>query len=252
MATNDPPIQIPQQPDDDVLAFLRGKTPEELDAIEAHEVCPACHGSKVTPGSADPCAACEGTGRTFVPRVFFPEALRRRDARGRVVEEPVYLVLPGEPDFQKAQREATRYIATEYGRPDVKTQAQARELVGEVRFEATENAAIVSLCTRNRQPPHIRAYLLNVLIATYAPTTIADVFNRIDMLRRLWDVRVSSLSEVQFWAMCSELARVKNASPFVVLDHGLHGPFTTKLAEELMRYRTCRSCSGCTHPSTQA
>jgi hypothetical protein len=249
--TNDRrPIQIPQQPDDEVIAFLRGKTPEELNAIEAHELCPGCNGAKVQPGTSDPCAVCSGTGRSAIPRMFFPEALRRRDARGRIVEEPVYLTIPTEPDMLRAQRETVTYIAREYGAPDVKTITAAREIVGALRFQAIENAALVSLCARNMQPPHIRAYLLNVLLATYSPSTIADVYTRLDTLHRLWDVRVSYLTEEQFRAMCAELARVKNASPFVALDHALHGPFVTSLAERLTAFQTCSSCSGCKHRST--
>ncbi len=237
--TTTPTIQIPQQPPDDVLDWLRGKTPEELHAIEAHEPCATCR------GGGGPCEDCRGTGKASAPRRFFPEALRYRNAAGKIVEERVLLVIPLEDDLADATREAVAHVAAKYPKEVVKTPAHARELIGEVRFELLDIFALVSLCVRNVAPPHIRAYKLHTLLRTFDPSTLNDVFGRIDMLRRLWDVRVSQINENQFWGLCAELARVRNASPFVALDPGLHGPSISRLAVELHAYRTCSSCSGC-------
>lgn len=240
MTTTPPPVQIPQQPPDDVLDWLRGKTAADLGAIEAHEPCATCKGVK-----AGDCPDCAGTGRASVPRIFFPEAIRYRDARGKIAEERVLLVVPREDDFAQAAREAVAHVARFHSKQTCETPAQARALVGEVRFESLENAAIVALCVRNVAPPHIRAYKLHVLLQTFDPATLADLFARIGYLRRLWDVRVHQLTETQFWGFCAEVARVQNISPLVVLDDGLHAAFIERLASELHAYRTCKSCSGC-------
>lgn len=243
--TTTPPTQIPQQPSDDVLAWLKGKTAADLGAFAAHEPCATCLAVK-----ASDCPDCGGTGKAGVPRTFFPDAVRYRDASGKIVEERVLLVIPREPDFQQAQREATAHVAKAHPKTLCDTAAEARALIGEVRYESLENSAVVSLCVRNTAPPHIRAYKLHTLIATYDPTTINGVFKRLGMLRTLWDADVAQLTEEQFWGFCAEVARVENTSPLVVLDDGLLAAFTTRLASELHAYRTCKSCSGCREHST--
>jgi hypothetical protein len=234
------PLQIPQQPHDDVFEWLRGKTPEQLGAIEAHEPCPTCKGA----ARGSPCDDCDGSGKASVPRIFFPEVLRYRNGLGKIVEEPVHLVLPREDDFAQATREAVEHVARQYPKKSVETPAQARELIGEVRFELLDTFALVGLCVRNRIPPHIRAYKLHVLLATFDPATLNDIFGRLEMLRKLWDVRVSQLDEAQFWALAAEVARVKNTSPFVVLVPALHGPCIVRLASEAIASRTGNSSTG--------
>lgn len=234
--------QIPIQPDDEVLAWLRGKTAADLKAIEAHEVCSACLGAKRAKEGA--CGECEGTGKALAPRNFFPESLRYRGPTGDVIEEPVLFVVPREDDLEEATREAVKHVAQKHPDMKVKTPAQATELIGELRFALLETRATVSLCTRVVQPPHIRAYRLHVLIQRFDPSTLDDAYTRIDMIRRAWDVRVRHLTEDQFWGVASEVARVKNTSPLVVLDPVLHEPFVTRLAAEAMRSRTGSSSTG--------
>ena len=244
--TTTPTIQIPQQPPDDVLDWLRGKTPEELHAIEAHEPCATCRGVR-----ASECLDCDGSGKAAVPRTLFPESIRYRDRRGKVVEEPALLTFPREDDLLQAAREAVAHVAKLHPKKPCDTPGEARALVGEVRYENLENAAVVALCVRNVAPPHVRAYKLHVMLQTFDSDTIVDVFNRIGVLQKLWSVRVSQLTEAQFWGFCAEVARVENASPLVVLDAGLLNAFVVRQACELTAFRTCKSCSGCSHDSTQ-
>lgn len=239
---SDSPIQIPQQSGEDVFAWLKGKTPAELNAIEAHEPC-ACRAGPFGKPVAD-CPDCGGSGKAGIPRLFFPEALRYRNKAGTIVEERVMFVIPREDDLSLATREAVEHVQRQYPKRKVETPAQARELIGEIRFELLDTFALVSLCVRHRDPPHGRAYKLHVFLATFDPTTINDAFGRIEMLRRLWDVRVSELDEEQFWALAAEIARVKNTSPFAVLAPGLHEPFITRLACELHVSRTGKSSTG--------
>jgi hypothetical protein len=242
------PIQIPQQPPDDVLAWLRGRTIEQLGAIDAREQC-VCRAKNF--GQAKPdCPECSGSGVAGPMRCFFPEVIRYRDSAGKIIEEPVYLVIPREDDLAEATREAIAHVARQYPGETVKTPAQAREFIGEIRYELLEIFALVSLCVRSRQPPHIRAYMLHHLLRTFDSSTLNDLFGRLELLRKLWDVRVSQLTEAQFWGMAAEVARVKNTSPFVVLAPALHDPFIARLAAELHAFRTCKSCSGCKGHST--
>lgn len=226
-----------------MLEWLRGKTVADLKAIEAHEVCSSCLGTKRTPSG--PCVDCEGTGRESAPRNFFPESLRYRGPRGDVIEEPVLLVIPREDDLANATKEAVAHVARMYPDSKVKTPAQATELVGDIRFTLFEGFAQLAICVRNVQAPHIRAYIsLHHMLRRFDPSTLNDAYARLDMIRKLWDVRVRQLDEEQFWAVASEVARVKNTSPLVVLDPALHEPFVTRLAAEAMRSRTGKSSTG--------
>lgn len=251
MTTNASPIQIPIQPHRDSLAWLAGRKASELGVVEAHELCATCRGTKVRVPTAEPCNDCEGTGRALAPTQFFPEALRRRGTTGEIIEEPVYFVIPREDlEIQRAQDMAIAHIAAHYKDQSIKTAEQAKERAGEQRFAAKENAALVSLCARNREPPHIPAYTLRTLLDRFTSTTIGDAVRRIWTLHDIWSVNVNYLTDEQFWAMAAEIARVGNASPFVVLDAALRGPFVTMLAAEAMRSRTASSSAGSSAPST--
>jgi len=92
---------------------------------------------------------------------------------------------------------------------------------------------------------------LPLLLADFLPDSIADAYERIELLRRTWSIRASSLTEAQFWGLCAELARVKNISPLAGLAPALQGAFMVRLAEISLSYRTLRSSSGSSDSSTQ-
>lgn len=234
-------LQTPQ-PTDDLEAWIRGKTPAQLQAIEVHEPCPVCRGS--TRQGEERCDACDGTGKAPIPTPLFPDALRYRDGMGKVCELGVYFKIPGEDDLGQATKDAVAYVAHLHKGKKVETPDQARELVGAMRFESYDNAAVVALCTRSRRAPHGREYMLHVLLKSIPPTTIAAAFERLSQLRRLWDVSVGELSEGQFWGFVKEVARVRNISPLGVLVPALQSAFIVRLAYELQASLTPSSSSG--------
>lgn len=231
MADNDfehllAPNPLPSQPPEDVIAWLRGKTREELKAIEI-------------PGS-------EGG----MPQQRFPDALRYRRGNGDECSIPVLFKIPNDDDNDDAAQEAIRYIAKKRGDPSIRTQAQAIEQVGAIRFANFETAAIVSLCTFDVKPPHPRAYLLPLLLHDFPADLIQDAFDRIELLRRTWTVRVSSLTEAQFWAYCAEIARCRNISPLAGLASALQDALMVRMANESLSYRMSLSSSGSNDSST--
>lgn len=210
----------------EVLSWVRGRTPDELGAIEVMD------------------------RDAVIPTTLFPEALRYRDARGKVVEVPVLLKVPYEDDLGQATKDAVQFVAQLHKGKKVETPDQARELVGVTRFENLDTAAVVALCARSVKPPHGREYLLPVLVRSFPPTTIQACFDRIAILRRLWDPNVAQLTEKQFWAFASEVARVRNLSPLAVLVPALQSAFIARLAVELMASRTSKPSSGSSASST--
>lgn len=251
MTTTKLPIQIPIQPLRSSLAWLAGRKVSELGVVEAHELCPSCRGTKIRVPSAERCPDCEGTGRALAPRQFFPEALRRRGPTGEIIEEAVYFVIPHEDlEIQRAQDMTIAHVAALVKDPSIKTPEAARAAVGEDRYSAKECAALVSLCARNREPPHIPAYTLRTLLDRFPTSTITRAMRDIWALRDIWSVDVKTLDEEQFWALASEIVRARNASPFVVLDPDLRGPFVLALAEAAMRSRMQSSSAGSSTSST--
>ena len=216
----------PFQPPDDVIAWLRGKTPEELHAIE------------------------HPTGDGRIPRVLFPDVLRYRNSRGESCEVPVLFKIPTDDDLAAATAEAVKHVAERIAKVPKLTRAEAVDLVGPARFENFDTAALVSICALDPKNPAVRAYQLWLLLADFLPDSIADAFERIELLRRTWSIRASSLTEAQFWGLCAELARVKNISPLAGLAPALQGAFMVRLAEMSMNCRMKHSSSGSSDSST--
>ncbi len=244
--TTPPDPLIPHQPDPaDALAWLKGKTPEELGAIEVQEPCAWCRGAP----RKDTCAACGGTGKAGLVTLF-PGALSYRNARGQEVREELLWKIPGELELTRATKAAVEFVALEHPKQKVENIAAAQALVGEQRFLALENAALVCAAARSTKAPHGPLYLLPIFLQTFPRTTQVNAFFELDTLSKLWDVRVGHLTEEQFLAFVAELARVRNITPFAVLALDLQAPFIVRLACELRAFQTCNSCSGCTQHST--
>ena len=244
----DPFTPIPFQPDPkDAFAWLRGKTPEELQAIEVVEPCAWCHGT--TQRAGKPCDACGGSGKAG-PVVLYPGAIAYRDKSGKETREAILWKLPGELELVRATKEAIAFVQLEHPTEKVRTIADAQALVGEQRFLALDNAAVVCLSARRTVAPYGRAYLLPIFLQAIPPTAQRNAYFELDALQKLWDVRVGELTEGQFWAFVSEIARVRNITPFAVLALDLQAPFIVRLACELSKRATSNSPSGSPTVST--
>lgn len=219
------PTGAPFQPPDDVIAWLRGKTPEQLNAIEVMS-----EGSRI-------------------PRPLFPDVLRYRNARGESCEIPILFKLPNDDDLAGATADACAHVAKLAKVPKL-TPTEARELVGGVRFENFETAAVVARCALEPKPPHPPAFLLFLLIADIGPDGIADAFDRMNLLRATWSVRASTMTEAQFWGVCAEIARVRNISPLAGCAPGLQNAIAVQMAEMSLGYRKLSSSSGSNDSST--
>ncbi len=240
--------QIPSQPAPDVVAWLKGKTIADLAAIEVFPPCAACNGTATANGA--PCPLCDATGKARVPRNFIPDVLRWRGGDGLIHEEAITFAIPDEDDHMRSTADAVKHVAQLHPGKTITTPDQAREYVGAARFENLESAALVALAVRSAAPPFGRKYLLSILIKTHTPATIREAFLRLDLLYKLFEVPVSTLTEAQFWGGVAEIARVRNVGFFAVLDPALQAPFIARLAVELQACRIERSSSGSPTAST--
>lgn len=248
--TADDSAQIPIRPTERALAWLNGRTFAELNAIEAQELCADCRGLKTIDGK--PCEDCEGTGRTIARRKFFPGALKWRDTKGTIQEDRVLFVVPKPNDYLEAQEATIAWFAKRYHDDTLKTEDQVKTRIGAVLYVMKENAALVSLCARALEPPHIRAYTFRTVfdLERFDSHTIYLACEELKLLRELNEIPVASLTEVQCLRLAQEVARVGNASPLLGLDEGLRGPCMTTWARAYVASRTASSGSGSPAAST--
>lgn len=242
--------QVPIQPTSRALAWLRGRTFAELGAIEAQELCTTCSGTKTR--DEKPCEDCEGTGRTIAARKFFPGSMKWRGANGQVFEDRVMFVVPNDDDYLVAQETAIAWFARRYNEPAIKTEEQAVARVGAALYARKERAALVALCARKVEPPHVPAFTPRTILdlGRFDPHTLDLACEEIKLLREVNEIPVADLSEVQFLTLAREVARVGNASPLLVLDDALRGPFVTTLARRYVASQTESSGSGSPAAST--
>lgn len=215
------PLPYPFQPDQDALEWLAGRTVDELKAIEI-----------VEPDNP-------------IPTLLFPEAIRHRDARGAVKEFPVLLKIPRDADNVSATIAAVGWVAKKFGEATCKTPARARELLGsEGYFTHLEQSATLCICLRQVKPPHPPAFLLDIFLQTFEAGSIRDIWERAETLSSIFNPRLGTITEAQFWKLAAEVARVRNVTPLFALAQGSLSDFITRAAAAAMLSRTPVSSSG--------
>lgn len=218
---------LPLQLDQDAIEWLRGRTVEDLKAIELDE-----------PGNP-------------IPTLLFPEPLRFRNGRGEQREFATLLKIPRDDDHVSGTIAAVAWVAKKYSEPACRTPARARELLGsEGYFAHLERCATLCIVLRNPNNPTLPAFLLDVFLKTFETPSIKDIWERAETLSRIFDPRLGTITEVQFWALASEVARVKNASPLFALAPASLSDFITRAGVELTAFRKLKSSSGLSASST--
>lgn len=213
-----PPVEIP--------AWFRGKTIEELKAIE--------HGG----------------------RVLIPEALRSIGPKGDEKLTPVMARIPTEHERALARVDAVAHVARLNGQAmgarGQWTVERAREVIGAEVFENIDTCAILARSLLEPEPPHGQAYLLEVLIGSFPPAVLFAAYERLDFYARLFNPTFEAITEEQLWAAVSAIARVKNIGPLAGMRGSLQTAFIVRMAEELSSSRTRSSSSPSTETSTPA
>jgi hypothetical protein len=219
MTTNDAPLNWPS--DDEIPAWLRGKTIDELHAIEHNG------------------------------RVLFPEALRRRDEKGRIIETPCLVAIPTDAERAMGRLDAVARVAT-ITKKKPTTIEDARALIGADVFENLDTFGILARCILEPTPPHGRAYLLDVLVETFPPSTLFELYGRLDMLAKLWSPQLDELTEERFWTLVVQIAKVRNLSPLAGIGGLGQVTCVLRMAQTLYDLRTRRHFSPSNETSTPA
>lgn len=212
--THMPPAAWPP----DAPSWLRGKSIEELEAFE--------HGE----------------------RVLIPEALRRRGPKGEEILVPVALRVPTEHERAQARIDAIRFVQELRKKaggpqPPIETVEQAQAAVGADVFENFDTFAILARALREPKAPHGPAYTLDVLVGSFQPSALFDLYFRLDFYSRLYNPRIEELDDESFWAAVSEVARVRNLGPLAVIAGSAQNAFILRSIVELSNCRTRLSSS---------
>lgn len=216
MSPSIPPVTIPP----DVPAWLRGKTLADLDAIE--------HGG----------------------RVLIPENIRRRGPRGDEVLVPVMVQVPTEQERALARIDAIKHVADMRKGMRIETVEAAQAAIGNDVFENLDTFAILARCVLEPKAPHGRAYMLDILIGTFPPSSLFDLYLRVDFYARLYNPRIEDMDEAMFWPAVLEIARVRNLGPLAAIGGGAQNAFITRMAVELSSSRMLKSSSPSSATST--
>lgn len=213
-----PPVDVP--------AWFKGKSIEELAAIEAGG------------------------------RVLIPDAIRTIDAKGKERLTPVMARVPTEQERALARIDAIAHVARLNGQAmgarGEWTVERARQVVGAEVFENLDTIAIVARCLLEPEPPHGQAYLLEVLVGSFPLAALFAMYERLDFYARLFSPMVEALDEEQFWGVVGAIAAKRNLGPLAAMRGELQSAFITRMAEELSSCRPPSSSSPSTATSTRA
>jgi hypothetical protein len=203
------------------LAWISGKTLEELDAIE--------HGGAL----------------------LFRDAFRTKNKRGEEVLTPVLVSPPTRRDRAEARIDAIRYVADLCKSKAIRTVPEAQTAIGAEVFEDIDTISIIARCCYEPKEPSQRAYMLDILIDSFPSATLADMWERINHYAHLVDPRVPEpLSHDEFWAYAKAIAKAGNVGPLVVMREDTQRGFVISMARRLIEFRELASSSTSSATST--
>ena len=195
-----------------LLGWLEGKTWEELEAIE-HE-----------------------------GRLLFKDTLKKRDARGRVVEKPVRIRVPRQMERSRARTLARKWLA-ELGLDEEKDAHH---------FDAYETICLVACAVREDAAPHEQHMLHQDLAAQCDVKTILELWDRVNFYDKLSEPRLGEVDAATFHAVVRAIARKGNLSPLVAIAGDTQDAFVVRMAEALTSSPTFSASSPSPATSTPA
>lgn len=195
-----------------VERWLEGKTVEDFEAIE--------HGK----------------------HLLFPDAITRYDSKGKAVDVPVLIRVPGADDILAGRfiaiAHVNKMLAKHKVKAEVRTLDEARSAVGLDHFENMENQAIVAQCLHEPSTKeHQLMYTLEMLRAEFLPTAISAVFHRMSILNVMLDPNLDELTEEQFWHAVDAIAETRSLSPLGVMRGNTGHAFSVRACVELRALR---------------
>ena len=175
-------------------------------------------------------------------RNLYPDVIRWRDAKGRVVERPCLLRVPDLIERAKATAEAAAWLA----RLKLDRERDARH------FDNLETMCLVARATREAREPYEQHKVAEDFAATYGARTVLDLWERINLLDRAEDPRVHTLRDGEADALIHAIAKRLDLGPLAGIASEEQDSFVTSMAVRLSRYLTSAASASSPESSTQA
>lgn len=173
----------------DPLEILRSKTWEELEAIE-HE-----------------------------GRVLYPDALRRRTAKGEVTEKKVLIRVLRKDERRKAFLEAVKLAQGSGVLPkELADLSNVRaKAIDDQLFDDLDTLCILARAIRDPEPPHVQHGTAEDLEHDYDMRSIEELWSRYKVYEDRSDPRLEIVDEKTMWSALRALAKAGHILPLTEL-----------------------------------
>jgi hypothetical protein len=185
----------------DPLAALRGKTWEELEALEHQE------------------------------RVLFPDTIRVRDRRGEVREIAVTVRVLREPERRRARVEARKRAVAEG--LDLDRDADQCGVLDRLHQLAR--------AIRDPKPPHDQHATAEMLESSYDLSALDELWERYQVYEERQDPRLDITDEATMWAAIGAVAKAGNPLPLAGLVSRFQQSCIVFMARQALLSPMCKS-----------
>lgn len=207
---------MPKQPATSVLRWLEGQSIADLEAVRI--------------------------GR----HLLFPDVMVFHETDGSPREDRILIRVPTPDDKIAARIDAILYVRGKVPSAlktslKVETVEDARRFIGAERFEEIDTFAIAARCMHDPKPPPglDRApppwKLLGLLIEDHQTSAIMHVYEHMDLLSKMLDVRLDELTEEQMWGAARYIAERENASPLGAMSAGMQLAYLIWVCKQAVR-----------------
>lgn len=164
-------------------------------------------------------------------RLMFPDRLRRRNAKGEVVETRVCVRIPTPGDEIRARTDARIWFAKLQGLDADRDKGL---------FDQMEQICLLARAIRTPEAPHPQLVTYEEL-AEYEEATLQDLLERINVYKTLLDPREAITDEETFWRKVIAIGKQANLLPLADIVGREQPSFIVRMAKEACRSPTARS-----------
>ena len=167
----------------------------------------------------------------FEGRLHFPETLKRRDAKGKLVEVPITVRVPRQEERAKARVDARKWCEKIGLDPEKNAD----------HLDSFDTLCLCARAIRDAEPPHAQHMLPQDLVGAYDTRSLLDVWDRVNFYDRLIDPRPDELDDATFEKLVHAMRRAGNLRPLAAIAGSAQDSFVVRMASELSSFLTARS-----------
>lgn len=176
----------------------------------------------------------------FEGRLYFPETLKRRGAKGEFVEVPIVLRVPRQEERAKARVDARKWCEKIGLDPEKNPD----------HLDSFDTLCICARAIRDREPPHAQHMLPQDLVGTYDVRPLLEMWDRVNFYDRLLDPRPDELDDETFEKLVHQMRKAGNLRPLAAIGGYAQDTFVLRMASELSSFLTARSSAPSPETST--